>query len=292
MAVATGAAGPAAAAAAEPAQQSSWQQSVEPEHRFPLLRRRTVRNHHARFPSAATTGVPAGTPLRTVTGDVVVTQPGTVLDGLDVVGCLTVKAADVVVRRTRIRCTSPHYAIRVRDGGRNLLVQDSEIDGRGVVGVAVCCVDYTLHRVDIHSVIDGPRLGSRTTVLRSWIHDLARAPGSHNDALQSTGASDVLVRGNTLQAWSAKTQDPFNAALMLGTETSPSTTRMVVEDNYMDGGNYTVNIRKDGNYDGVVLRRNVFGRNHRYGPVLGVGPGISWSRDNVYGDTRSAVPIR
>lgn len=244
------------------------------------------------FPDSTTTGVPAGTPLRLVTGDVVVTSAGAVLDGLDVMGCVTVKAPGVVLRRSRIRCNGPHPAVRLRDGGRDLLVQDTEIDGRGAVAVAVCCAGYTLQRVDIHSVIDGPRLGSATTVVDSWIHGLARAPGSHNDALQTTGASDVLVRGNRLDAWNPTTRDPFNAAVMLGTETAPLLDRVVIEDNYLNGGNFTVNFRKDGRYGTVTLRRNVFGRQHRYGPVLGVGPGISWASSNVYADTGEPVPVR
>src|SRR4051794_16023032 len=81
-----------------------------------------------RFPDATTTGVPAGTKLTAVNGDVWLTTPGMVYSGKDVNGCITIKADNITIRASRISCTR-QWAIR--SDGRNLLVEDVEITGGG-----------------------------------------------------------------------------------------------------------------------------------------------------------------
>ncbi|SDL83304.1 hypothetical protein, partial [Tessaracoccus oleiagri] len=53
------------------------------------------------FPNATNTGVPAGTVLRR-SGSIVVTTPGTVIDGLDVDGSIDVQANNVTIRNSRV----------------------------------------------------------------------------------------------------------------------------------------------------------------------------------------------
>lgn len=237
---------------------------------------------YAGWPNASNTGVPSGTSLRS-SGSITVTTDGKVLDRLNVTGCIDIKADNVVIRNTRITCNRDTFAIRTWDGSRNLVVEDSEIDGAGKVSAALCCGDYTLRRVEIRNVEDGPRLASRTRVYDSWIHHLARLPGSHNDALQTTGADDIIVRHNTLEAYNTSTGDPMNAAIMLGSTTGPVVSDMLVEHNLFTGGNYTINFRPDINCSNVVFRHNTFVDNARYGPVAGhSGSGITWASSNVW----------
>lgn len=238
------------------------------------------------WPTTATTGVPAGVRLASTDG-MTVTEDGTVLDGLDIDGCVQVRADDVVLRRSRIRCDE-RYAIRLYDVS-GLVVEDVEIDGAGVVGVAVCCGGYTLRRVNIHDVVDGPRLGDQVVITDSIVHRLERAEGSHNDTLQSTGGSGVVVRSNTLLAWRPDTNDPFNASLQLGSEQAERLAGVVVEGNYMNGGNYTVNVRPDTEATHVVLRNNLFGRDHRYGATRALPDGVLWGGGNVYVDNGAPV---
>ncbi|MDG4833139.1 hypothetical protein O7627_28090 [Solwaraspora sp. WMMD1047] len=240
------------------------------------------------FPGPGNTGVPAGTRLRAA-GSVNVTTDGQVLDGLDINGCVLVSAANVVIRNTRIRC-GVTYGIRTLNA-RNLLVEDSEVDGMGRIQVAVCCGDYTLRRVEITNAIDGPRLGTNTVVEDSWIHHLKRLPGSHNDTLQTTGASNIVVRGNTLESYNPATRDPMNACLMIGSTTGPIVSNLLFERNYCNGGNYSIGIRTDLNAAGIRIRGNVFGRDHRYGVVARVTQsGITWDKPtNVYADSLQPV---
>lgn len=240
-------------------------------------------------PGPDNTGVPDGVELEPSDGLRIV-EDGTVVDGLDVDGCVVVAADDVVIKNSRIRCAEPESepAVRVMPGHRNLLVQDTEIDGLGEATMGVGYSGYHLLRVDVHGVNDGARLASNTVVEASWIHDLVRKGELHPDALQSTSGVNVLVRGNTLDA--ASDDDLGNAAIMLGTETGDQLlSNAVFEDNYLNGGNYTVNIRSDANLEGVVFRGNVYGPDHRYGPVR--SPDTVRFDSDTWDDSGEAVEV-
>lgn len=222
----------------------------------------------------ALTGVPAGSRL-TVSRGLSITEPGTVIEGLDVRGCIDVLADDVTVRNTRVRCTDPDrvMVVRVGEGARRLVIESSELDGGGKVDIGIGWGDYTLRRVDVHGVVDGARFGHRVTVEESWIHDMARIGSLHPDALQTTSATDVVIRGNVLDPTRRGDdggEDLNNAALMLGSETGTQEVRdVLVEHNRLDGGNYSLNVRGDITAESLVIRDNVFGDGARYGPVIG-----------------------
>ncbi|MDG4828841.1 hypothetical protein O7627_05915 [Solwaraspora sp. WMMD1047] len=243
------------------------------------------------WPSAATTGVPAGTKLRD-SGALSLRTDNQVVTGLNITGCVNVYARNVRITKSKISCGSPAYAIRTMSTAVNLVVEDVEIDGLGRNGVTICCGNYTLRRVNMYGMTDGPRLGTNTTVVDSYIHDLARLPGTHNDALQITGGVGVVVRRNTLQVYDAATNDPLNACLMLGSETAPSTRNLLFENNYCDGGNWSIGVRTDLVGANIVFKDNKFGRNYRYGIIARPDQaGIIWENTNVWFDNgRPVVP--
>ena len=114
------------------------------------------------FPGATTTGVPEGTTLTPVNGRLVITKAGSIVDGKDINGCVEVKANDVTIKRSRIRCTG-YYTVRQYAEYSGLVIEDSEIDGlRSTKSVGVAFGRYTLRRVDIHGVEDGVQAGSLT----------------------------------------------------------------------------------------------------------------------------------
>ena len=240
------------------------------------------------FPGPDNTGVPAGTTLKP-SGSIKAATDGQVISGLNITGCVTVVAKNVVLRKSRITCDGL-YSIRT-DDATNLVVEDVEINGQGKNSAAVCCGNYTLRRVDISNVIDGPRLGSNVVIERSWIHHLARQPGSHNDALQTTGASNIVIRGNSLEAYNPVTKDPFNACLMIGSTTGPIVSNLLFEQNYCNGGNYSIGVREDLNASNIRLHDNLFGRNYRYGVIARPDQsGITWDKStNLYRDSRKPV---
>jgi hypothetical protein len=242
------------------------------------------------WPGPDSTGVPAGTVL-TRSGPLDLRHDGQVVDGLDVEGCVLVRASNVTIRNTRISCAGPAFAIRMLGAADDLLVEDVEIDGGGRTAAAICCGGYTLRRANIHSTIDGPRVGSRSTVVDSWIHRLTRAVNTHNDAIQTVGGSDIVVRGNRLDAFRRDTADPMNACLMIGSNPRAAVRNLLVEGNYCTGGNYSIGVRADLTGSGIVIRSNTFGRDYRYGVIARPDqPGVEWDRpSNVWSDTGDPV---
>lgn len=240
-------------------------------------------------PSAETTGVPVGTAL-TSSGSITVTRDGTVLDALDVTGTIEVNASNVTIRRTRITNTGT-YPIRMGSGFVNLVVEDTEIDGRSRGGAAVVHANYTLRRVNIHHVTEGPRLSGNNVVEDSYIHHLVRCPetsfsqGCHVDALQSTGGTNITVRGNNIQAYNPDTKDPLNAVFMFGEEQKPLR-GCLVEDNVLNGGMVSVNGGGGGTRGAhCTFRGNKVGRDFRYAATKYLGPNVSWDASNVWFDT-------
>ncbi len=214
--------------------------------------------------------MPAGTTL-TPSGPLVISTRGAVVDGLDVAGCVVVAASDVTIRNSRIRCGhAPRgLAVRFAGGAQGLVVEDTEIDGLGTTTVGIGWGGYTLRRVNIHGVSDGARFGHRVTIENSWIHDMVRIGNLHPDAVQTTSASNVVIRGNVLDPTHAASGSRHNAAIMLGSETGTRAVRNVlIEGNLLGGGNYSLNVRGDITAENVVVRDNTFAPTARYGPAI------------------------
>jgi len=237
------------------------------------------------WPDASTTGPRDGHNL-TPSGPLVITVPGAVVSDLDVDGCIDVQAPNVTITDVRVSCERTTTAIRVYDGA-SATVAYVEIHGNGVVSTAVGFSNYTLSHVDVHDVIDGPRINSSVQILDSYIHDLARTSDSHNDALQTTGGTGIVIRGNNLQAYNATLDDPMNACFMIGSENAPLRD-VVVEHNLLNGGNYSILARDDLNGSNIVIRGNQFGRNFRYGPYRGVNA-MDADSSNVWADTLTPI---
>jgi len=238
-----------------------------------------------RWPGPSTTGVPPGVRL-TPSGPLEVKRDGQVVTDLHITGYVNVYARDVVIRRSRITCTTGPFAIRTLGSAVNLLVEDVEIDGQDVAAAAVHLDDYTLRRVDVHHVRDGLRLGSRTAVVDSWIHDLAQGPGTHGDCLHVSDATDVLIRHNRLDAYHHDTGDAANSCLLL----DGAVHNLRFEENYCDGGAYSVTILPELVASNVVVRDNIFGRGQQVNAVnRPAHPGIYWDNSNVWLDTGEPV---
>ncbi len=237
------------------------------------------------WPGPTNTGVPVGTALRN-SGSITVTKDGTVLTGLNMIGCITIKAKNVQILKSKIACNSPLYAIHTLTGTVNLLIQDVEINSTGTNSASICCSDYTVRRANIYNMIDGLRLGTNTTLVDSYVHNLARLPLTHNDIAQSTGGNNILVQHNRLESYDPVTGDPFNSCVTIGSETAPSLTNMLVTDNYCNGGNYSIGINTKTVGANIVFQNNKFGRNYRYGVVANYKqPGVTWASSNVWFDT-------
>ena len=88
-------------------------------------------------------------------GGITVTKAGTVIDGLDIRGTVTILAPDVTIQNCKISA-SGWAVVDVRASGA--VIQDCEINGlsaEGVRGVSISGEDTTIRRTDIHHVEDG-----------------------------------------------------------------------------------------------------------------------------------------
>lgn len=230
-------------------------------------------------------GVPAGTALKAAKGGVI-TRSGTVIDGADISGGITVAASNVVIRRSRIS-GSDTYGVYVRSG--SLTIQDTTITG---FENALAGDNYTAAGLDVSATTDdGFKIGSNVSIVDSWCHDLATAPGAHADCGQvQSGISNVVIRGN----WFDPGNKGANAALFIAPDLGPSGSGpLLVEGNVFGGGNYSLFCVDGDNrryyISGITLRNNRFLRNSNYGPIrVNVQALVS---GNTWRDTGAAITI-
>ena len=244
----------------------------------------------AGFPGPSTTGVPDGTRL-TATGSITTSHDGQVIEDVEVRGTITVEHDNVTIRRVRVLGTS-YYGVWVPSNMsgdvEGLRIEDSTIvgvAGERAAGIAQYG-DWVARRVDVSGFQDGVKVGSDQQLLESWIHDLYRPDGAHNDGVQTMGGDNVVIRGNRVEApWRSQT-----SALLLQSDKRP-VERYTVERNLLSGGNYTLYLadKNHGVPIDCVVRDNVFvDGSWKYGATrLDRGPGLVWSGNR----TDSGEPI-
>lgn len=234
-------------------------------------------------PDATNTGwQPTGVKLTPYTGPMNITTPGTVIDGKDISGQLTISANNVTIQRSRIR-SGDNYAIYVASNARNLAVTDSELDGEGNYGndSAISSHDFTVTRCDIHGWVDGFKANSNVTVANSWLHDFATGHGNHNDGLQISGSGNITIVGNLIEARSQSESGSMNASVYTDTDYGIRPNHVVVRGNWINAGGYFIRI----DATDFTLDNNRFGRWYGYGLITAT-PQSTWTNTgNVWDDT-------
>lgn len=236
-----------------------------------------VSPHICGYPDETNTGVPAGTVL-TNSGSITVTQAGTIIDSKNITGQVIIRANNVTIRRSRIT-SGDYYPIDHNNGNAGLLVEDTEVIGTNInVTSGISFANYTARRVNVHGSADGLKADANVVIEDSYIHNLAVSATSHNDAIQTTGGSNVIVRHNTCKL---STFVGANACLQMGNEWGINS-GWLVTNNLLDGGGWTIN---SGSADtNMMYSNNRFTRNAAYGPGGTSGSGITWT-GNYYDDT-------
>jgi hypothetical protein len=207
-------------------------------------------------------------------GDLTISTPGTVIDGLDIRGFVRVDAADVVIRNSIVRGGTPvrvEGVITMRSKAKNVLIEDTEVypSQKSVMLDGIKGAEFTARRVHVHGGVDNIKVhGSNVRIEGSYLHSqdyyasdpLQKGGPTHNDALQLLGGDNITVVGNTLI--SDKT---LNAALQITQDYAPLT-RTAIRKNWADGGQCTFNAnhKKLADLRGLVFEDNVFGRATRY----------------------------
>jgi hypothetical protein len=201
------------------------------------------------LPDGSNTGFPTGTALKVVNGNVSVSTAGTVIDGQDIKGCLSVSAANVVVRNSRITCQGA-WVITAR--GANLLIQDTEVSCGKTQGKAIVGSGYTALRVNLHDCEDGAWFDpAGGTIKASYVHGMFHGTDGHTDSVQlAAGAHDVNVLGNTLV-----NEDPQGSSV-ISIDTTGST-RITIAGNLLAGGGYSLRCPA-GTSAGFIITGNRF----------------------------------
>lgn len=245
---------------------------------------------YSEFPDANTTGVPDEVNL-TRSDSLTITEDGTVVDGLHIRGTVTIAANDVTVRNTLVQGGGPLYPIQVESGTTGTLIEHVEVDNLGDAGIGILFSGSgTVRYADIHSAEDGIRIQSDdVTIEYSYIHDLQRQPGGHHDTVQIRSGDNVTLRGNNLQPYVASTDDSMNAALQIGSLAgNDRISNLLVIENLMNGGNFTINGGGRNEVDSARYTDNQFGRDFQYGPVGNLQHSV-WESSNVWADTGKPV---
>ncbi|MCW0212385.1 MAG: hypothetical protein OJJ54_03420 [Pseudonocardia sp.] len=236
-------------------------------------------------PDPDSVGLPSGLALCRV-GALTVSTPGTVLDGLDVAGGIVVEARDVVIRRSRITGDGSRPAgIRTAEGG-SVRIEDTTVTG-SFTEAGVAGADWTAERIELAGLggapdLTGARLGPRSTLRNSWLHDLAGSGDALAVASSDGGpAGDVLVEGNRIErgpgGGSAVGLDPGPGRR--GDPPGP----VVIRGNELGGGTYTLRLVDDvdGNAD-LRVSGNRFLRDAVVAPLR--VPGATDLVDNLFVD--------
>ena len=234
----------------------------------------------------------------------------TVIDDADIRGRLQQSSAlPVHVDSSRVtapdQLTNAIYPVDTRgagdvDGGKAMTYLTNCTIHAGLGDAAAAGGWVSFDRCDISGGEDTIHLGYATYIVDSYLHDLERREGSHNDILQIGGGVGVVVSHCTLLAarrlpdgqgleFGDGGYDPFNAVLM-ATNTAGPVSDVVIEDSLVDGGNYTINDNWQTAYpvENLIVRGCRFGRHFRYGPKDLEGPAWTWE-NNVWDDTGESV---
>ncbi|MFG1879468.1 hypothetical protein ACGFIV_32000 [Sphaerisporangium sp. NPDC049003] len=225
------------------------------------------------FPSAATTGVRPGSPLKKV-GEVTVMKPGAIVENLEVHGKLNIKADNVTVRNVRV-IGEGDWSIIQAEGASGAVVEDCEISGDGVVkaqwGVLNQGGDITVRRANIHTVSNS--VGTDHGLIEdSYMHDFKEYPGDHVTGPQINGSPQkgltLTIRHNTILNQIAQT-----SAISIYQDFSRAHD-VLIERNLLGGGGYAIyggagkfgtptDIRIIGN----VFTRRLFPKGGFWGPL-------------------------
>jgi len=194
------------------------------------------------YPDATNTGVPAGTALTAVNGDMTISTANAVVDSKEVFGCINVTAPGVTIKRTKIHCDGS-YGIYMNDqvsgasNTRRLTIQDSDIECLNIHETAIAYVNITVQRVYIHGGCEnGGAFNDNTTVQDSYITDILEIhpelpTGTHGDGIQFAGdVANILIDHNSI----------IVGAVTSALNWTDPAVSFVAQNNLLSGGGYTV----------------------------------------------------
>ncbi|HXR42990.1 MAG TPA: hypothetical protein VN738_11330 [Acidothermaceae bacterium] len=232
------------------------------------------------YPDATNTGA-HGT-LTPHAGKLVTTADGQIVENLDIAGCLQIVNKNVTVRNVKVEggCT---YSLDTSKATGPTTISDVTVIGSSGQAATVVLREGTATRLDVSGGNDGVKIwGSGAVVFSdSYVHNLTRTTGSHDDAVQVQSGGDVALQHLTLLPFDGT--DPMNSCLQIGALTG-NLASLTMAASICDGGNYSVLANSTGvgstvTAGPIVISGNRFGTDYRYGTHAHLGPPLNttWS---------------
>jgi len=171
----------------------------------------------------------------------------------------------------------------VRAGGGAIInITDSELDGQQG---AQCAAGWggvvNLARCEVHNAEDGMK--DNVNTVQVTVHNLYHRPGAHGDAVQlQSGGAEAVHKWSYFDGYFSD-GELANAAFMVSHALGDGTRQTItVEDSYINGGNYTVFLKKGALSDVAAesyFRRVLFGGQARFGTRLDDGGAWDYRRN-------------
>jgi hypothetical protein len=271
------------------------------------------------YPSATTTGVPAGTTLKSVpaqltsgpgwswnaaTATATVTTPGTVLTGLSISGTLQVNAANVTINDDKITASGNFAVSLTHTAGAT--IENSTISGLNpTTGRVSYAIDDVYGDSTAITIKNNNISAFRTAIQAStglitgnYIHDPGYQAGDHTNGIYAGGGTQPLtITGNTILDTLGQT-DAINLDAPTPGPTAPVTTK-TIKDNFLAGGSYTIygGAASGSPTSAITITGNRFGQAYypqsgQYGPIAYFDPtakGSTWT-GNFWDTTTQTVP--
>ena len=263
------------------------------------------------YPDATNTGVPAGTTLKTVPGQVSsgpgwhydsrgwveVTGNGAALTGLSIPCNVDITASNVTLNNDRIT-TSGTFGVSLRHT-TGATIENTTISGTnpatGRVDAAVSDVygdsaATTVKDDNISNFRIGVQIGTGT-VAGNYIHDPGYIPGDHTDGIMGGGSTEPMtIEGNTVFISLGQT----DAVTLDASGPGQQVANQTVNGNFLAGGAYALYAGAGNNAatSNIHIQDNRFGQQYypksgQYGPDAyynATGPGNTWT-GNIWDTT-------
>ena len=220
-------------------------------------------------PNAATTGY-TGT-LTQYTGPSTITQDGITLENMRFNGIIRIAANNVTIRNCLSQVSrQTTYNFFVEFGYTGTLIEDCEIRGAFVSGV------YGAHMTLRGSHIwemgsDAIKSFGNFVIENNYVERLHYIPDAHADVIQHNDGDNLTVRGNNFECFLSVPPDFGCSIAIFINDTTAPVDNVHIDNNWLDGGNYTLQIQdpdNSGSITNVRVTNNQFGQGFRFGAVL------------------------
>jgi hypothetical protein len=246
------------------------------------------------WPDATNTGVPSGTSLTVVNGNLDITTAGTVVENKDVRGCIHVTAPDVIIRKSKVSCADFYV---IDNESTNLLIEDVTVDCQNLHHTGIVWSNYTARRVNVSACENGLWAENNVVIEDSYVHDIIPydpVTDPHTDGIQiPSNSTNITIRHNRIYGQYSSANSFGNSAIFIGTGPSNSmTSNITVTNNLLAGGGYTLYCNQGGRGTNSAYTDNRFST--IFSPkVGGIGPWTDCADENISGNVyhETGLPV-